>query len=114
MKAPLRWKKLCTIWLGMYPVNIASSLLITILPWWGDVSLPVRSIILVSFVAPIMTFIMMPTVTRLLNPWLNRRRDHLTCERTLVAALDQLPPSLPDMAAQQTALARDFDAVPDH
>ncbi|MBP1325905.1 antibiotic biosynthesis monooxygenase (ABM) superfamily enzyme [Leucobacter exalbidus] len=95
MDTPLRWKKLCAIWVGMYPVNIASSWLITMLPWWGDVTIPVRSAIVVTFVAPLMTFIMMPALTRLLAPWLRRRRAHVKSERCLLAALDAIADASP-------------------
>ena len=85
---PLRWKQALAIWIGMFPVNVTTTWVITMLPWWGDVALPARSAIVVSILAPLMTFIMMPTVTRVLRPWLQYRREHARQERTLVAALD--------------------------
>ncbi|UOQ61442.1 hypothetical protein MUN76_05585 [Leucobacter rhizosphaerae] len=85
---PVRWKQAFAIWIGMFPVNVTTTWVITMLPWWGDVALPARSAIVVSILAPLMTFIMMPTVTRVLRPWLQYRRDHARQERSLHAALD--------------------------
>ncbi|MEV8339668.1 hypothetical protein [Leucobacter sp. NPDC077196] len=91
----LQWKKVLSIWIGMYPVNVATSWVITMLPWWGGVSLPARSAIVVTVVAPIMCLIMMPAVTRLLAPWLRRRAVHVQRERELCAKLDALSAALP-------------------
>ncbi|MEJ6488941.1 hypothetical protein PQI23_04310 [Leucobacter sp. USCH14] len=86
----LQWKKVVSIWIGMYPVNVATSWVITMLPWWGGVSLPARSAIVVTVVAPVMCLVMMPAVTRLLAPWLGRRTAHARHERELCARLDSL------------------------
>lgn len=89
--APKRqWKQVFAIWVGMYPVNVATSWVITTLPWWGDVALPARSAIVVTIVAPLMSLIMMPTITRLLGPWLRRRAEYVRRERHLCAVLDDL------------------------
>lgn len=86
----LQWKKVLSIWIGMYPVNVATSWVITMLPWWGGVSLPARSAIVVTVVAPIMCLVMMPAVTRLLAPWLRRTPAQSRIERELCARLDAL------------------------
>lgn len=83
-------KKVLSIWIGMYPVNVATSWVITMLPWWGGVAIPARSAIVVTVVAPIMTLVMMPAVTRLLAPWLRRRPEHREREAELCARLDAL------------------------
>ncbi|WP_053352343.1 hypothetical protein [Leucobacter musarum] len=90
----LQMKKVLSIWIGMYPVNVATSWVITMLPWWGGVAIPARSAIVVTVVAPIMTLVMMPAVTRLLAPWLRRRPEHREHEAQLCARLDALASEL--------------------
>ncbi|UOQ55941.1 hypothetical protein MUN78_09510 [Leucobacter allii] len=90
METRLRWKRVCAIWIGMYPVNVATSWAITMLPWWGGIALPARSAIVVTVVAPLMSLIMMPAITRLLAPWLRRHPEHARRERRLRAVLDEL------------------------
>ena len=99
----LQWKKILAIWIGMYPVNVASSWVITMLPWWGGVALPARSAIVVTVVAPVMSLIMMPTVTRLLAPWLRRRAVHVQRERELCARLDALATALEPVPGSHAA-----------
>lgn len=86
--APLRWKQALAIWIGMYPVNVLSSWAISLLPWWGDVALPLRSAMVVTVLAPLMTFVMMPAVTRILRRWLRRNPGAIEKERSLLEALD--------------------------
>lgn len=91
------------MWLGMLPVNITTSWMITTLPWWGDVALPARSLLVVSIMAPLMTCIMMPFVTRVLKPWLLRHPGRARHERCLCEALDRLAESVPDQPGAGTA-----------
>ena len=93
---PLRWKQAFAIWIGMFPMNVTTTWVITMLPWWGDVAIPARSAIVVSILAPLMTFIMMPMVTRVLRPWLQHRSDHARQERALLEALDRLAAPSPE------------------
>lgn len=88
--APQRWKQACAIWLGAFPLNLLLSLLLTALPWWGDTPLTLRSLLMVSMLAPLMTFAVMPAVTRLLRPWLRRDPQAVRNERALAEALDAL------------------------
>lgn len=90
--APVRWKQAVAIWSGMLPLNIAVSLLVSTLPWWGEVALPLRSLITVSVLVPIMTFFVMPAVTRALRPWLRRNPGTIRSERALVEALNSRAP----------------------
>ncbi|MGW9022521.1 hypothetical protein ACWGOE_13655 [Leucobacter chromiiresistens] len=100
----LQWKKVLSIWIGMYPVNVATSWVITMLPWWGGVSLPARSAIVVTVVAPIMCLVMMPAVTRLLAPWLRRTPEQGRIERELCARLDAL--AAPPCDAEEVRASR--------
>lgn len=86
--APVRWKQACAIWIGMFPMNALTSWIIAMLPWWGDMPILMRSAIVVTVLAPVMTFVMMPTVTRALRPWLRRRPGAIRTERFLLDALD--------------------------
>ncbi|WP_336992864.1 antibiotic biosynthesis monooxygenase [Leucobacter sp. VD1] len=86
--APQRWKQAMAVWVGMYPVNVASSWAISMLPWWGDAPVLLRSALAVTVLAPLMTFVMMPAVTRMLRPWLRRNPGAIRTERSLLEALD--------------------------
>lgn len=87
--APQRWKQAFAIWVGMLPLNIVVSWFATRLPWWDEVPLALRSLLLVSMLVPIMTFAVMPAVTRVLRPWLRRNSGVIKSERALRQALDE-------------------------
>lgn len=86
--APVRWKQACAIWLGMFPMNLLLSWLLTMQPWWGETPLPLRSAITVTVLAPLMTFAVMPAVTWMLRKWLRRNPGTIRSERALRDALD--------------------------
>lgn len=86
--APLRWKQLVAIGIAMYPANLLVAWLAGQLPWWVELPLPLRSVLLVLLLAPFMTFVMMPGVTRLLRPWLRRNPGLIRTQRSLLEALD--------------------------
>lgn len=83
-----RWKHTVAVWLGMLPLNLTVSLLISQLSWWEHVPVPLRSVLIVSTMVPLMTFAIMPTVTRILRAWLHRNPEALRNERVLCEALD--------------------------
>lgn len=80
--APLRWKQAVAIWLGMFPLNLMVSFAVSQLDWWGDLAIPLRSVLTVTLLVPIMTFFMMPLVTRVLRPWLRRNPGTIKSERS--------------------------------
>ncbi|GAA1799393.1 antibiotic biosynthesis monooxygenase [Leucobacter iarius] len=88
--APPRWKQATAIWCGMLPLNIGVTSIATQLPWWGQLPIAVRSLLLVSSLVPLMTFLVMPAVTRVLRPWLRRDPSAARSERILQDALDSL------------------------
>lgn len=88
--APRRWKQSCAIAIGMYPMNLLTAWAASLLPWWEQVPLAVRSAAVVAVLAPLMTFLMMPVVTRLLRGWLRRDARAIRSERSLREALDAL------------------------
>lgn len=69
---PPRWKQAIAIWIGMFPLNVVAAWLALQLPWWEGLWVPARSLLLVTVLVPIMTFVVMPTVTRVLHHWLSR------------------------------------------
>ena len=68
--APPRWKQAVSIWLGFFPVNLAFALLIALVPTWEAVPLALRVLITTLVLTPIMTYWVLPWVTRLLRGWL--------------------------------------------
>ena len=71
--APPRWKQAVAIWLGFFPVNLAFTYLMSPIPVWGD-ALPIwlRVLITTLVLTPIMTYWVLPQVTRRLRGWLAR------------------------------------------
>lgn len=68
--APPRWKQAVSIWLGFFPVNLAFTLLIALAPWWEDVPLALKVLVTTLVLTPIMTYWVLPWITRMLRPWL--------------------------------------------
>lgn len=71
VSAPPRWKQAVAIWLGFFPLNVAFTYLMSPIPGWGDV-LPIwlRVLITTLVLTPIMTYWVLPWVTRSLRSWL--------------------------------------------
>lgn len=72
--APPRWKQTITIWLGFFPVNLLATWLLSFWPPFAELPMVVRVFCMTAMLTPVMTYFMLPTVTRLLQPWLQRRR----------------------------------------
>ena len=68
--APPRWKQAVSIWLGFFPVNLAFALLMSLVPAWEAVPLGLRVLVTTLVLTPIMTYWVLPWVTRLLRGWL--------------------------------------------
>lgn len=69
---PPRWKQAVSIWLGFFPVNLAFNYAADPVPGWDVLPLWARSVISTLVLTPIMTYWVLPWVTRMLRPWLNR------------------------------------------
>ncbi|KUL40832.1 antibiotic biosynthesis monooxygenase [Actinoplanes awajinensis] len=69
-KPPARWKQAVTIWLGFFPVSLLSGWLLA--PHLVDLNLVLRTMISTLVLTPIMTYLVLPRVTRALQPWLKR------------------------------------------
>ncbi len=69
---PPRWKQMIAIFLVFYPLSLATNWAIA--PFTHDWLLPLRVLLLVTIVSPIMTYLALPFITRALRPWLMRGR----------------------------------------
>jgi antibiotic biosynthesis monooxygenase (ABM) superfamily enzyme len=70
--APPRWKQATVIWLAFFPTNLLFTWLLT--PHTRSWPLPLRVLAMTLLLTPLMTYLVLPQVTRLLQPWLSRRR----------------------------------------
>jgi antibiotic biosynthesis monooxygenase (ABM) superfamily enzyme len=69
--APPRWKQLVSIFIAFYPLSLLANWLLA--PVTGAWPLPLRVLVLVALVSPVMTYLAMPFVTRVLRAWLLKR-----------------------------------------
>lgn len=72
--APPAWKQAIAIWLGFFPVNLIGSWLLGFIPGFADWWLLARVALSTALFTPIMVFFVLPWVTALLRPWLQRGR----------------------------------------
>ena len=68
--APPRWKQAVTIWLGFFPVNLVLAYLVSPVPGWGELPIWVRVLATTVVLTPVMTYWVLPMVTRMLRSWL--------------------------------------------
>jgi antibiotic biosynthesis monooxygenase (ABM) superfamily enzyme len=85
---PPRWKTAVLIWLAIYPS-------ITFLLWLAGPQiaswpLPLRTLALTAVLVPLMVFLLIPAIQRLLAPWLRPRRA-TKAERMSGAPADHQP-----------------------
>lgn len=66
--APPRWKQACTIFLVFFPLNLLVSWLSR--EYLGSIVLPVRVLMTVLVMTPVMTYLFLPWITRRLQWWL--------------------------------------------
>ena len=67
---PPRWKQMVSIFLVFYPLSLFFNWALA--SFTGDWPLPVRVLLLVVLVSPVMSYFALPLVTRALRPWLMR------------------------------------------
>ncbi len=73
--SPPRWKQATSIWLGFFPVNLVFTLLVTaFVPGWADLPTLAKVLATTLVLTPVMTYWVLPAVTRLLRSWLLRSR----------------------------------------
>jgi antibiotic biosynthesis monooxygenase (ABM) superfamily enzyme len=70
--APPRWKQAVMIWTAFFPLSLVAALLVG----WLTPALPVVPRVLLTTVVmtPIMTYVVLPQLTRRLDRWLHGRR----------------------------------------
>lgn len=71
MKPPKRWKMAIVIWIAIYPLittvfAVFGKQLVTINP------LPLRTLLITMVLVPIMVFILIPALQKLLGKWLQK------------------------------------------
>ena len=69
---PPRWKQAVSIWLGFFPVNVAFNYAIAPVPGWDQLPIWLRALATTVVLTPIMTYWVLPWVTRMLRGWLAR------------------------------------------
>jgi antibiotic biosynthesis monooxygenase (ABM) superfamily enzyme len=70
--APPRWKQAITIWLGFFPVNLLFAYLVAPVPGWSELPIWLRALGTTIVLTPIMTYWVLPWITRALRGWLHR------------------------------------------
>lgn len=69
--APPRWKQAVSIWLGFFPVNLVFTLLVgAFVPAFAHLPAFPRVLVTTLVLTPIMTFWVLPFVTKAIRPWL--------------------------------------------
>ncbi len=69
--APPRWKQATTIWLVFYPLNLLAT--VTLGAWLGEVHVALRVLVVTLALTPVMTYLLLPWITRRLGWWLHGR-----------------------------------------
>lgn len=68
-RPPPRWKQMCSIFLVFLPLSVAANYAGKyLLP---SIWLPARVLVTVAVMTPIMTYLALPWITKLLQPWLS-------------------------------------------
>lgn len=66
--APPRWKQAVVIWVAFFPTNLLFTWLLA--PLLGHWPLALRVLVSTLLLTPLMTYLVLPRVTALLQPWL--------------------------------------------
>ncbi|MGY1702357.1 antibiotic biosynthesis monooxygenase [Geodermatophilus sp. SYSU D00766] len=69
--APPRWKQATTIWLVFYPLNLLAT--VTLGVWLADLPVALRVAVVTLTLTPLMTYLLLPWITRRLQWWLTGR-----------------------------------------
>lgn len=70
--APPRWKQATTIWLGFFPLNLLATL--TVGRALAGLPVVLRVLVTTVLLTPVMTYLVLPWITRRLQWWLQGRR----------------------------------------
>jgi len=69
--APPVWKQMIIVWLAFFPMNVLVTSLLTLIPGFDELLLPLRLLISTVILTPIMVGLVLPFITRLAAPWLH-------------------------------------------
>ena len=69
--APPRWKQMVIIFMGFFPLSLAINYVMAHTPL-GDWPLPVRVFVSIVVMTPVMTYALLPWITRRMSWWLHR------------------------------------------
>ena len=72
---PPRWKQMVSIFLVFFPLSVVANLLSA--HFVPDLWLPLRVLLSVLLMTPLMTYVLLPWITRLMSGWLNSPRRGL-------------------------------------
>lgn len=72
MKPVPKWKMAVMIWLGIYPV--ITLVIMLVFPYMNENHwpIPLRTLAITLMVVPLMTFVMLPFLQKLLKSWLQK------------------------------------------
>lgn len=70
---PPRWKQAITIWLGFFPTNVLALWAFGFVPGYAEWPFVLRALVSTLLLTPLMTYAVLPFVTRMLRPWLQPR-----------------------------------------
>ncbi|GAA1422336.1 antibiotic biosynthesis monooxygenase [Agrococcus citreus] len=73
--APPVWKQMIIVWLAFFPMNVLVTFLLSLIPGFIELLLPLRLLISTVILTPIMVGLILPFITRLAAPWLQPRGD---------------------------------------
>jgi antibiotic biosynthesis monooxygenase (ABM) superfamily enzyme len=85
MKPPPRWKMWLISMVAVYPLVLAFQVLVV--PRMAGLPLPLRALMFPLVLLTLMTFVVMPVVTRLLRRWFGPRQDEQPLEGGLLGSL---------------------------
>lgn len=70
MKQPPKWKFAVMVWLAIYPTITLVSLLIG--DYIKNLPLPLKTLIMTGMLVPLMVFVLLPFLRKILGNWLNK------------------------------------------
>jgi antibiotic biosynthesis monooxygenase (ABM) superfamily enzyme len=70
MKQPPKWKFAIMVWLAIYPtITLVSFLIGDIIKSWP---LPFKTLLMTGILVPLMVFVLLPLLRKLLGDWLHK------------------------------------------
>ena len=70
MKQPPKWKFAIMVWLAIYPAITLLTFLIG--DYIKNLPLPLKTLIMTGILVPLMVFVLLPILRKLMGNWLNK------------------------------------------